>query len=96
MTCSDYYIVMKAVGIADLKSRLSEHLRSVRLGRTLIVMDRETPVARIVPYESSDDRLVVRRPTPTAPKPNELIPPEPVKLGVDVVEILLEDRRSGR
>jgi antitoxin (DNA-binding transcriptional repressor) of toxin-antitoxin stability system len=87
---------MKRVGVADLKARLSEHLRAVRGGRSLVVMDRETPIARIEPYESTGDRLVVRRPAPGAPMPKELLPPEPVNLDVDVVEILLEDRRSGR
>lgn len=41
---------MRDVGIADLKARLSEHLRSVRNGGTLTVLDRDTPIARIVPY----------------------------------------------
>ena len=41
---------MSDVRIAELKARLSEHLRSVRNGSTLTVLDRDTPVARIVPY----------------------------------------------
>jgi prevent-host-death family protein len=41
---------MNVVDVADLKARLSEHLRAVRKGRTLTVVDRSTPVARIVPY----------------------------------------------
>jgi prevent-host-death family protein len=40
---------MSDVGIADLKARPSEHLRVVRNGATLTVLDRNTPVARIVP-----------------------------------------------
>ena len=32
-------MVMKTVGIADLKARLSEHLKSVRKGRSLTVLD---------------------------------------------------------
>jgi len=32
------------------EARLSEHLRSVRNGGTLTVLDRDTPLARIVPY----------------------------------------------
>jgi prevent-host-death family protein len=43
--------VMRKVGIADLKAHLSEHLRKVRAGRTLTVLDRDTPVAQIVPYD---------------------------------------------
>ena len=50
---------MGDVRIADLKARLSEHLRSVRKGATLTVLDRDTPVARIVPY--STPALEVRK-----------------------------------
>jgi prevent-host-death family protein len=35
--------------IAELKARLSEYLRAVRRGETIGVLDRETPVAQIVP-----------------------------------------------
>jgi len=44
---------MSNVRIADLKARLSEHLRAVRRGRSLTVLDRDTPIARIVPYDES-------------------------------------------
>jgi len=42
---------MQTVGIADLKAHLSEHLRAVRKGRTLTVLDRDTPVALLAPVE---------------------------------------------
>jgi len=35
-------MIMIDVRIADLKARLSEHLRSVRNGGTLTVLDRDT------------------------------------------------------
>src|SRR5207244_4161099 len=38
---------MDTVGIAELKARLSEHLRAVRRGRTLTVLDRDRPVAAV-------------------------------------------------
>lgn len=41
---------MKRVKIADLKNNLSRHLAHVRAGGDLIVLDRDTPVARIVPF----------------------------------------------
>ena len=41
---------MSNVRIADLKARLSEYLRAVRNGGTLTVLDRDTPIARIVPF----------------------------------------------
>jgi prevent-host-death family protein len=37
------------VKIAELKDRLSEHLRAVERGAEVIVTDRSRPIARIVP-----------------------------------------------
>lgn len=42
---------MKAVRIADLKNNLSRHLTRVRAGGDVVVYDRDTPVARIVPFD---------------------------------------------
>ncbi len=83
---------MKTVKIAQLKSRLSQHLRDVRAGETLTVLDRETPIARIVPIDAADD-VVITKPARGAPLPGKLRFPPPVKLDFDVVELLLEDRR---
>ena len=41
---------MATVKIADLKNNLSRHLAHVRQGGELTVLDRDTPVARIVPF----------------------------------------------
>ena len=79
---------MKSVGIAELKARLSEHLKSVRKGRTLTVLDRDTPVARIVPYVA--EPLEVRRATRRL---RDLkLPPRP-STPTDSLSILVEDRR---
>jgi prevent-host-death family protein len=86
---------MKNVRIAELKSRLSEYLRAVRAGETIAVLDRETPVAQIVPVRERA-RLKVRRPPPGTPAPNRVRLPKPLKLNVDVVEVLLEERRGNR
>ncbi len=40
---------MKAVGVKDLKARLSEHLRAVRAGAILLVTDRNEVIAEIRP-----------------------------------------------
>jgi len=87
---------MDAVRIADLKARLSEHLRAVRRGRTLTVLDRETPVARLVPYAREADTLIVRMPRPGAPKLHRVPLPPPLRLKVDVVALLAEERQSDR
>ena len=86
---------MKHIGVADLKARLSEHLRTVRGGEEVVVMDRETPVARIVPYATSG-ALRVREPLARYATLGDVPLPPPAKLDVDLVELLLEDRNSGR
>lgn len=88
VTSRDYDVVMKGIGIADLKARLSEHLRSVRKGRTLTVLDRDTPVARIVPYAA--DPVEVRRATRRL---RDFKLPPPPSTPTDSLTVLLDDRR---
>ena len=83
---------MKTVRVAEPKARLSEHLRAVRRGRTLTVMDRDTPVARIIPYEKGPSALAVRSPLPDAPKLAAIRMPPPLALKTDVVKLLVEER----
>ena len=45
---------MQPVKIADLKNNLSRHLARVRRGGEITVLDRDTPVARIVPFTHAD------------------------------------------
>ncbi len=40
---------MKAVGVKQLKARLSEYIRLVRTGETILVMDRDEVVAELRP-----------------------------------------------
>ncbi len=87
---------MIGVRIADLKSRLSEHLRKVRAGRSLTVLDRDTPIARIVPYEDNGAALTVRAPLPGAPKLHHVTLPPPLRLRRDIVKLLLEERQGER
>lgn len=90
MTTHDHNQVMSRVGIADLKAHLSQHLRGVRRGRTITVVDRDTPVARIVPYDA-ETPLEVRRATR---KPSELREPPPAASPADSLSLLLRDRAS--
>ncbi|MBI4169719.1 MAG: prevent-host-death protein [Acidobacteria bacterium] len=87
---------MKNVKIAELKARLSEHLRQVRRGLTYTVMDRETPIARIVPYRVETEPLRIRRPLRRVPSLRRVPLPPPLKLGVDAVAVLLEERQVER
>lgn len=86
---------MKEVGIAELKARLSEYLRAVRRGETIAVLDRQTPVARIVPIPGPVT-LHVRKPAPGTPRPSRVAVPRSSKLKVDVVRLLLEERQGHR
>lgn len=54
---------MKRVKIAELKNRLSEHLRAVEKGAEVVVTDRDRPIARIVPLSKSHKRVRFISPT---------------------------------
>ena len=45
---------MVAVQIAELKNRLSFYLKHVRRGEEVVINDRKTPIARIVPLRTDD------------------------------------------
>jgi prevent-host-death family protein len=79
---------MSNVGIADLKAHLSEHLRAVRNGGTLTVLDRETPIARIVPYAAQP--LEIRK---ARRRLRDLKLPRRPARRTDSVALLVEDRR---
>lgn len=96
MTSKDYHMVMKSVGIAELKSHLSEHLREVRRGEVVTVLDRSTPVARIVPVAGPGEPLVVRPARLEAGAPGRVPLPPRLELALDVVTLLLEERQAHR
>ena len=52
-----YNGVMKNARISELRDGLSEYLARVRKGETVIVYDRDTPIARIEPIPSADAEL---------------------------------------
>jgi len=49
---------VRSIGIRELKSKLSECVREVKRGGTVVVTEHGRPVARLVPESDSlDDRL---------------------------------------
>jgi len=48
----------KQIGIRELKSRLSECVREVKSGRTIVVTEHGRPVARIIPEAISVQQRV--------------------------------------
>jgi prevent-host-death family protein len=88
-------MVMKQVGIAELKSRLSEFLRVVQGGESITVLDRNRAVAHIIPILERSG-LRIRKPATGSPKPNKVSLPKSIAQKIDVVELLLEERQSHR
>jgi prevent-host-death family protein len=88
-------MTMKGVKISTLKARLSEYLRRVRRGHIVTVLDRDRPVARIVPYEEPA-ALRVREPAGRVARLGDVPLPPPMALDLDVVDLLLEERQGER
>jgi len=86
---------MRKVGIADLKARLSEYLRAVKSGETIAVLERDRPVAQIVPVHHRP-ALKIRKPARGTPLLHKILIPKAPKLDVDVVDLLLEERQGHR
>lgn len=98
MTIRDYLMVMKepspkTVRVAELKSGLSAYLRAARAGKSIVVCDRDTPVAKLVPYTAPPEALPVR-PAIRALHATPL--PRPVARRVDSLAALLDERQSSR
>lgn len=95
MTIGDYHGTMNAVGIAELKARLSHHLRKVRQGQSVTIMDRSQPIATIVPQQR-DPAFQARKPIAGGPSLHEIVLPDPLALDVDILDLLLAERQGDR
>lgn len=91
--------------MSEAKNKLSALLDQVRAGASILIVDRGRPVARLEPAVNSDDdegrlmRLeragILRR--GKNPPPLELIKKKPPgkKLTRSIVDVVIEERRSG-
>ena len=86
---------MIRVGVARLKAELSGYLRKVRRGAEVVVYDRETPIARLVPFERSEHKggLIVRPPT-IALRIQDVPLPPPLPGGERIVQMLINERQE--
>jgi prevent-host-death family protein len=94
---------MEKASISDLKNRLSAYLQKVRAGETILICDRNEPVARIerIADGGDDDRLTRLRRAgllapPTRPMPFEALREPSPRCEKSVVAALLEEREEGR
>jgi prevent-host-death family protein len=97
---------MKVVTITQLKNGMSAIIDRVRAGESVLIVDRDVPVARLepVPPAPADARLarleragLIRRGTGKPVPPERLA--KPLRAGekpAGVLEALLEERREGR
>ncbi len=99
---------MKTATISETKNNLSALLDRVKAGETVLILDRDTPVARLEPVRPASDagweaRIAtleregkVRRGT-GKPAPSILREaPSVPRSGADVLHALLEEREDGR
>lgn len=99
-----YIAHMEKATISQLKNRLSAYLKKVRAGDSILILDRDQPIARIervAPSEGPEDRLtrlersgLLQRST-TKVSVEKLRDPVP-RPERSVVEALVEERRGGR
>ncbi|HUG03841.1 MAG TPA: type II toxin-antitoxin system prevent-host-death family antitoxin [Steroidobacteraceae bacterium] len=96
---------MEKVSVSQLKDQLSAYLKKVRAGQTVVVTDRNVPVARLEPVKpgSEAERIaqlvqqgLVALPTAPPLSIEEIRRRRPVVPGAGVLEALLEERREGR
>ncbi len=81
------------VKLSEPEAHLSEHLRRVRRGHSLVVVDRDKPVAKVVRYTEGDEPVAVRAPLGKYPSVQEVPLPPRLGLDIDIVDLRLQDRR---
>ncbi len=83
-------MAMKSVGVAKLKSNLSEYLNAVKQGAEIIITSHRHPVARLAPLEKESQELEIiaaRLPVSSLKRVRG------IRLTTDPVAWLLADRR---
>ncbi len=101
---------MIRVSVSETKNRLSHYIRLVRGGEEVEIMDRNTPVAKIVHVSKSSEAdkkaawtmEAIRLGLITPPREKELPADflrhekKPIKEGKGVLQALLQEREEGR
>jgi len=95
---------MRSVNIAELKNRLSAYITYAKAGETIIIRDRNTPVAQLMPlpeYATAEERELVAAGLMRLPeKPWNVESFDDLPLadveGDALTRALLEEREEGR
>jgi prevent-host-death family protein len=93
---------MKEAKISEIKNRLSRYLAFVRRGEVVRILDRDVPIAQIVPIDATspggealaemERKGLIRRGTGKIPR--ELLDRDPPGAPVGALRALLEERES--
>jgi prevent-host-death family protein len=91
---------MRSVGIKELKNKLSEYIRLVSQGETVLVTDRDRVVAEISPLRPGRSESVVDAALAEAVKKGWLTPPvlrqPPPRIPVATASEILGDLNAAR
>ena len=95
---------MQRATISEIKSRLSAYLKRVKAGETVLILDRNEPVARIEPVRPHDHpkaQLAAMAGKGTIRPGNKAVPltllrSRPPETRQSILDALLEERRRGR
>ena len=98
---------MRTAKISELKAHLSAHIEYVKRGNEVLILDRETPVARLMPVEPVGDddermkRLVAKGLVLPARDPHNKAGFKPSPAGdrpipQHVIDRIWEEEREGR
>jgi antitoxin (DNA-binding transcriptional repressor) of toxin-antitoxin stability system len=98
---------MRTVKISELKAKLSAHIAYVKNGEEVLILEGNTPVARLVAVEPVEDeearmrRLIAKGiiTPPKMPRPNGYklpSPPGPHCISQEVMDQVWREERDGR
>lgn len=79
---------VKTITISYFKAHISEELKKVRKGARLLISDRDTPIAEVVPYRAVAEPVTIRAPRVTPFQ----VPRSRIRIEHDPLEYLSEDR----
>jgi len=85
------------VGIAEFKAHLSEYVRAAQNGKEIIIKDRQTPIAKLVPIQKP---MIgeIRRATRSVAEVEQMLAARPLEPPIprEVFERILAEERAER
>jgi prevent-host-death family protein len=97
---------MRTAKISELKAKLSAHIQYVKNGEEVLILDRNTPVARLVsagPVEDNDARMrrliakgIITPPKISRPEGYKLPEPPGPMISQEVMDRIWEEERGDR